>query len=531
MVQGKEKSVAEKRQILIELRKGLSIRSIARELRVHRDIIRSLIKVASVQGWLDPNLEIPSECVIANALGSAQPQIHELDKYLEEIKQWKTESYSAVVIQRLLKEQYTCSIKIGALRRYINKHCLTLPDPVMVRQTIAGKTMEVDFGYLGYLWDEKTQKNRKAWVFSGRLCHSRKAYRKIVFKQDASTFLMCHIHAFEHFGGIPIQVLLDNLKAGVIKSCIDNDMLNKAYHELAENYGFMISPCLPRTPEHKGGVESDIKYIKRNFWPQIREKLKTTQKYSIQEAQKSLEKWDQEVASIRKIGGIKRSPDEIFISEEKLALKKLPDSRWTPITWIQCIVGRDWRIMHDGSYYSVPYMTIGQTVQCRISYDFIEVFFEHSMIAKHPKASCKGTYERNPNHAPPFKEAVLNCTREGLLLNALEIGMDVYEFCEKILSESYVDKLRAVHQILTLALSYETERLNNACKRALLYKTYSYRSLKDILNKGLDLEISQKPVVIEESKIYRFARDPKQYKQENNEVSEFEEEKQAKEAL
>ena len=49
---------------------------------------------------------------------------------------------------------------------------------------------------------------------------------------------MCHIHAFlEHFGGVPSRVVLDNLKAGVIKSCIDNDMLNRSYKELAEYMG------------------------------------------------------------------------------------------------------------------------------------------------------------------------------------------------------------------------------------------------------------------------------------------------------
>ena len=134
--------------------------------------------------------------------------------------------------------------------------------------------MDVDFGFLGELWDDSRQKFRKAWVFSGRLRHSRKAYRRLVWEQDVNTFLLCHILAFERFGGVPEIVCLDNLKAGVIKSCIDNDMLNRSYKELAEHYDFMISPCLPRTPEHKGGVENDIKYIKGNFWPQIREKKK-----------------------------------------------------------------------------------------------------------------------------------------------------------------------------------------------------------------------------------------------------------------
>ena len=318
-------------------------------------------------------------------------------------------------------------------------------------------------------------------------------------------------YAFEHFGGVPEQVVTDNLKAAVIQSTPDNDMLNRTYLELAETYNFMISPCLPRTPEHKGGVENDIKYIKKNFWPQIREILKKDGKFSLHQANEALVKWDLEVANIRQIRSIKRSPEEIFISEEKQKLQALPDNRWEAISWTQCKVGRDWRIVHEGSYYSVPYEMISQTVQCRISHHFVEVFHEHNMVTKHPRAEFSGTYQRNTNHAPPFKEAVLNCSREGLLINALEVGKDVHAFCDKMLAEPHVDKLRPVRKLLSLALNYEIDRLNKACKRALLYKTISYRSVKNILEKGLDFELV-KPILITEKKEFRYARDPTQYK-------------------
>ena len=54
-------------------------------------------------------------------------------------------------------------------------------------------------------------------------------------------------------------------KAAITKSTTDNDMIRRSYQDLAEHYGFIISPCAPRTPEHKGGVEGDVKYIKSNF--------------------------------------------------------------------------------------------------------------------------------------------------------------------------------------------------------------------------------------------------------------------------
>jgi transposase len=334
MVQGKEKTVLDQREILLQLRKGWSIRKVSRDLGVHRDIIRPIHRAACTYGWINPASQMPDHDEINRVIGNKPLQSkHQLDPYAEDIKQWRVEGISAVVIQRLLKEMRQCDCKIGALRRYINKLCPEPLDPVMVRTTKPGEVMDVDFGYLGMLWDDSRGKHRKAWVFSGRLRHSRKAYRRLVWEQDVKVFLKCHILAFEHFNGVAEIVCLDNLKAGVIKSSIDNDMVNRSYKELAEYYDFMISPCLPRTPEHKGGVESDVKYIKRNFWPQFREKQKTHSKLTLRDAQEELDKWDHEVADVRKIRVMGRSPEEIFAYEEKNALKALPKDRFELTEW------------------------------------------------------------------------------------------------------------------------------------------------------------------------------------------------------
>lgn len=507
--------MTDKREILILLRKKYSIRKISQELNIHRKTVRSIRTAAIKKDWLNPNIDMPSDHEIAQ-IGIAQiaRAAHPLDTHAEAIKQWRSEGMSAMVMQRLLEEMHSSCYGIGALRRYIRKICPEIPDPVMVRATVAGDTMEVDFAFLGYVWDESLGKPRKAWVFSGRLRHSRRAYRKMVWKQDVATFLMCHVHAFEYFGGVPYRVVLDNLKAGVIKSCVDNDMLNRSYKELAECYGFMISPCLPRTPQHKGGVENDMNYIKQSFWPVIREKQKTRPHLSLNEAQENLEKWNREVADIRKINGIGRFPAEIFEAEERITLQPLPAYQWEPTAWFQCIVGRDWRIRYDSAHYSVPYGLIGQTVQVRVTSQFLHVFFEHQQVAHHPRAKLKGEYQRNTYHAPPLKEAVLNCTREGLLLQAQELGMLVHQFCETLLSDPHIDKLRPVRCLLRLALTYEASRLDKACGRALAYKTIQYRSVKDILEKRLDQEPLLNPTPKTMTTNFKFARNPQEYRGE-----------------
>jgi hypothetical protein len=67
-------------------------------------------------------------------------------------------------------------------------------------------------------------------------------------------------------GGVPRRVVIDNLKAGIIQAAWDEPQVQATYRECAEHYGFLIAPCRPRTPEHKGKVEQGgVHYVCRNF--------------------------------------------------------------------------------------------------------------------------------------------------------------------------------------------------------------------------------------------------------------------------
>ena len=372
----------------------------------------------------------------------------------------------------------------------------------MVRSTVPGSDMDVDFGELGKFLDED-QVIKKVWLFSLRLRHSRKAYREIVLDQTLKTFLMGHVRAFEYFNGVPKNSILDNLKAGVTKSTIDNDMINRSFQELAEHYGFIISPCLPRTPEHKGGVEGDVKYVKRNFLAYFlaQQKKMNIEAPKICDLIEALEKWDREVADVHLIHGVGRSPLEIFNMEEKKALNPLPKTRWEPTAWSQCIVRREWRIMVESAYYSVPFQLIGKTVEVCIKETLVRIFHENKEVALHKRATKKWEYSRKAEHAPPFQEAVLQCSRDGLLLLAKDIGFFTHQMADAILSHPSVDKLKPVRHLLRLVEKYSQERLEKACKRAFNCKLFSYASVKSILEKNLD---SQRLTSLKQTKSFQY---------------------------
>jgi transposase len=332
-------------------------------------VIRAVRTIAAREGWLNRLSELPSEGEIGRryeeALSGSREQPHLLQLHQEQIKEWLRAKYSFQVIHQLLGAQGV-KLSESSVRRWIHRHFPQLPSPVILRATIAGEVMEVDFGYLGMYWDPESGKQRKVWFFSGRLRHSRRVYRQIAFDQSQSTFFRCHINAFEFFGGVARKVVADNLKAAIVRASFENPLVNHAYRRLAEHYGFLISACPPASPELKGGVESDVKYVKRSFLPLYKERQKQRGQTvgRADELSEELARWNAEVCDthiVQKVGS--RSPLEIFEQEELAALRPLPASRWDPVIYKEASVGPDWRVQFQKAFYhSVPCRLIGSRV-------------------------------------------------------------------------------------------------------------------------------------------------------------------------
>lgn len=502
----KRKTMTDFRVIIYRLRAGDSLRQIHRCTKIHRTIIRAIHRMAQEKGWLSLDTPIPDNTEIFQAMNQVSSKKHLLQTFDTDFEKWLSEGMDVTVMFTLIADRCNCSI--STVRRYLKKRFPKQVKPIMIRQTIPGKYMDVDFGELGVFLDENGAL-KKVWVFSGRLRHSRKAYREIVLNQKAETFFACHIQAFEEFGGVPQNVVPDNLKAAVIKSTIDNEGINRSYQQMAEHYGFLIDPCLPFSPEHKGGVERDMQYVKRSFLPWFKELYGKRGALKIKDLIEALKLWEKQIDHVHLIYGVEKTPQEIF-SEEKNHLKSLPLTRWQITSWHRCLVRRDWRIMYDSAYYSVPYRLIGEAVDVCITSETLKVFYNHQEVALHQKAKEKWEYKRKTEHAPALQEDVLRCTREGVLMQAEKIGPYTKELCLAILDNPKIDKLRPVRCILRLALQYSEVRLEKACRRALEYKLLRYESVKAILKEQLDNEEKIEKVV-PIAKAYRFARSFNEY--------------------
>jgi transposase len=136
-------------------------------------------------------------------------------------------------------------------------------------ETEPGEQAQVDWGHFGFI--DHYGRRRRLYGFVMTLGWSRASYLEFTVSADAAWFLRCHVHGFHYLGGVPRQVLHDNLKTAVLDRDVDGRIIwNARYLDLAHYYGFTPRACRPYRARTKGKVESGVKYVRGNFWLGLR---------------------------------------------------------------------------------------------------------------------------------------------------------------------------------------------------------------------------------------------------------------------
>ncbi|MBU0512270.1 MAG: IS21 family transposase, partial [Chloroflexi bacterium] len=444
---------------------------------------------------------------------------HPLDIFRDQIKSWKKEETTRQVMLQMIRRTYP-AVTESTLRRYIAKNFPEYRKPVMTRVHIRGDVMEVDFGSLGRVWNNDLMKHCTAWLFSARLRYSRKAYRAIVYDQAQETFFRCHMESFEYFGGVPRLVVCDNLKAAIIRAIIHNPLVNRAYRALAVHYGFHIDPNPPHSPNLKGGVENDVRYVKKNFLQMFKLMQRELGKTVIQsdDLEEALEKWSEELANTREVSGTGQSVPTLF-AEERQSLRPLPLGRWETATFaVYPRLAEDYRVCFEKGFYSASYRLIGEEIMVKGTATEVSIFHNDQLHCVHKRVEKPWDFRRLEVHMPPEHIAELSWGRNAVIARAGFIGNYTSRLVDQLLSDKALDGLRPSRGLLRLADKYGTGRLEAACRRALHFEQAAYQYVKNILVRGMDrlpLEIGAErngQLLLVELTAHRFVRKPSEYR-------------------
>jgi transposase len=441
---------------------------------------------AAEQGVLEGPLPGPAELqsLLSSSLAVVAPprRSSTVEPYRERVLELRRAGVEIEAIRQRLREERGFQGSYSALHRFVRQLEPRLPQAVVRVETPAGEEAQVDFGYAGRMRDPQDGRARKTWAFVMTLSFSRHQYVEFVFDQEVGTWLRCHRNAFEWFGGVVRRVVVDNLKAAIIRATLHEPVVQRAYREMAEHYGFLISPCRPATPEHKGKVEQGgVHYVTRNF-------LAGRDFRDVVDANEKVLVWCLEVAGQRIHGTTKEQPLRRFEEVERAELLPLPTAPYALAVWKRATLHPDCHVVFEKSFYSAPHRLIGRKLWVRAADTSVVIFHEHEPVASHARAGRPGTRRTHPDHLPPAKLAGLMATPAWCLKRAEELGPHTSELIGRLLGERPLDRLRTALAILKLAHKYSPRRLEAACRRALSFEEIAYGAIKRILERGLDLE-------------------------------------------
>jgi transposase len=284
-------------------------------------------------------------------------------------------------------------------------------------------------------------------------------------------------------GGVPRQIVSDNLRAGITRACFYEPLVNRTYADMASHYGTAVIPARPYKPRNKAKVEVGVQVVQR--W--ILARLRNRRFFSLAELNQAIRGLVDDL-NVRPMRGWDTTRRALYEQLDRPALRALPPTPYEYAVWKRCRVNLDYHVEIEKHFYSVPFRLLREEVEARITAKTVEIFHRGKLVATHLRSLRRHHPTTLAEHMPRSHRRYRDWTHERILREAASIGDDTAALAEIILrSRPHPEQgLRSCIGILGLAKRYDAERLDAACARALVLGTRSYSSVATILKNAQD---------------------------------------------
>jgi transposase len=318
-------------KVLVE---GLSIRAVAREMRVSRNTVRKYLQ--------------ESEPVRKCSILRRKPVMEAVEGRIEELlDEWaiRTTAKQRVTGTRLHRALVQEGFEVGptTVRAVLRKRRLRQAETFVPLVHYPGDEAQVDFFEVTV---EIEGVPRKTHMFLMRMMYSGRDFVWLYDHCDQVAFLDGHVRAFAHFGFVPRRCVYDNLKPAVTKVLFPKRQLAVRFQALVSHY--LFEPCFARPGEghDKGGVESRGKNIRlQHLTPIPRGETLGAVACTL-------------LASIDQDARHKRNREGHNVLErferEKPQMLRLPENPFEARKTVLCSISRSAMTKIEGAWYSVP---------------------------------------------------------------------------------------------------------------------------------------------------------------------------------
>jgi transposase len=357
-------------------------------------------------------------------------------------------------------------------------------DVVLRQEHKPGEKMFVDWaGATIPVYDRNTGDAFQAPLFVAALGASSYTWAEATRDTQMECWLKAHVHAFEHFHGIPSLAVPDNTKTGVTKAHRYDPDLNPTYYNFAQHCGFGILPARPRKPRDKAKVENAVQVAQR--W--IVAALRHRKFFSLEELNVAIRELLHKLnhRPFRKKDGTRAS---VWEAVDQPALKPLPLEPFDLSQWSRARVNIDYHVAFDANFYSVPYNLVHELVEIRSTSTTVEILHKGTRVASHLRHRGRGQAVTHDEHRPQSHRAHLEWTPSRMIHWAETIGPNTARLFERIMNDKPHPEMgyRGCLGIIRLADKYSPVRVEAACERALLTNACRYKSVESILKNSMD---------------------------------------------
>lgn len=304
-------------EVRVMARQGKGIREIAREMGVSRNTVRRYLREPGAPAYtpraLRPSKLDPYKTYLAERVRQALPI-------------W----LPATVLLREIRELGYAG-GISQLKAYLApmKPARADAGPSVRFETAPGQQMQVDF--------ISFRRKQPLSAFVATLGYSRMSFVDFGVSQDFEAVRDGLLAAFAYLGGVPREVLFDNMKAVVLERDTYGPGLHRFHPgllQLADDLGFVPRLCRPYRARTKGKVERFNRYLRESFYNPLASRVRhggflldavTANRFVLE--------WLAEVANVRTHASLKARPKDLW-QAELAELAPLPAAHrkdWSPL--------------------------------------------------------------------------------------------------------------------------------------------------------------------------------------------------------
>jgi transposase len=503
------------RELLRRWTAGQTDRQIARATGTDRKTVRRYVAMAKAFGFGpehvsdDDAVHEVAQSVQARREPDPSQEWLDIEQHRERITQWLEQErpLRLTKIHTLLVRDHGLVASYATLRRFVmqelgwakKKPTVRLEDPPPAQEA------QVDFGLMGLLYDPDTGRKRKLWVLIVTLSFSRLMFVWPTFEQSTEAVCEGLDRAWRFFGGMPLTIIPDNMKAIVKKADPLCPILVDAFVDYVQARGIFVDPARIRSPKDKPRVENQVSYVRESWFD--------GETFSgLGDARQSAVVWCGDVAGARVHGTTRRVPREHYASEEKAAMLPPPTEPFDVPIWTEAKVHADHHIQVRQALYSVPTRYLHQTVRVRADKTTVRIYARTELVKVHPRKQPGGR-STDPSDYPTGKADYALRSVDGVVERAKKRGDHIGLFAQKLLGGPLPwARMRQAYALLRLCDKFGDGRVEALCQSSLAFDVVDVHRLTRMLKSAAkpstpgatDGRVVQLPLP-------RFARSPEQF--------------------